>query len=195
LVEESILEDKAEVLEQLALQIETETAFRGINVSRKLTSDAILAGLTIDWRNVDDWFAYKKKIEFLVDAPVNRLFPSVTLPVKLFVQKYASHPFIDMYATECSKSTGFDSVVAVISISQNDDHNNMLKNEEILYLGDSENDNPAFIKAGISIGVRSDKRLKPSLDCEYFIDYEKLMPFLRALYQNDLVFTESLLHR
>jgi phosphoserine phosphatase len=33
-----------------------------------------------------------------------------------------------------------------------------------MYLGDSENDNPAFRKADVSIGVRSDERLNP-----YFI--------------------------
>ena len=31
-----------------------------------------------------------------------------------------------------------------------------------MYLGDSENDNPAFEKAGVSIGVRSDERLNPT---------------------------------
>jgi phosphoserine phosphatase len=36
-----------------------------------------------------------------------------------------------------------------------------------MYLGDSENDNPAFRKADVSIGVRSDERLNPILDCKY----------------------------
>jgi phosphoglycolate phosphatase-like HAD superfamily hydrolase len=35
-----------------------------------------------------------------------------------------------------------------------------------LYLGDSENDNPAFRKAGVSIGVRSDSRIIPKLECQ-----------------------------
>jgi hypothetical protein len=38
-------------------------------------------------------------------------------------------------------------------------------NGGILYLGDSENDNAAFRKASISVGVISDKRLQPKLDC------------------------------
>jgi len=42
-----------------------------------------------------------------------------------------------------------------------------------MYLGDSENDNPAFRKAGISIGIRSDARVNPRLDCSYFLDYER----------------------
>ena len=36
----------------------------------------------------------------------------------------------------------------------------------ILYLGDSENDNSAFKRASISIGITSDKRLTPKLDCQ-----------------------------
>lgn len=35
-----------------------------------------------------------------------------------------------------------------------------------LYLDDSENDNPAFRKAGVSIGVRSDSRIIPKLECQ-----------------------------
>lgn len=38
--------------------------------------------------------------------------------------------------------------------------------EGILYLGDSENDNSAFSKASVSIGITSDKRLTPKLDCQ-----------------------------
>jgi soluble P-type ATPase len=34
---------------------------------------------------------------------------------------------------------------------------------KIIYLGDSENDNPDFRKADISIGVISDNRLNPKL--------------------------------
>lgn len=57
----------------------------------------------------------------------------------------------------------------------------------IIYLGDSENDNPAFRKADISIGVNSDNRLNPTLDCTYTIKFENLSIFLRRLVDNDLI--------
>ena len=64
----------------------------------------------------------------------------------------------------------------------------------ILYLGDSENDNPAFRKAGISIGIRSNARLNPKLQCSFYLDYEQLSSFLINLRNNDYLFNdESLL--
>jgi hypothetical protein len=62
-----------------------------------------------------------------------------------------------------------------------------------LYLGDSENDNPAFRKAGISIGIRSDARLNPKLNCSYFLDYKHLSSFLVNLRNEDYLFSEELL--
>jgi phosphoserine phosphatase len=55
------------------------------------------------------------------------------------------------------------------------------KVEEILYLGDSENDNSAFSKASVSVGITSDKRLIPELDCQYLIEFNNLYDFLKNL--------------
>jgi phosphoserine phosphatase len=63
----------------------------------------------------------------------------------------------------------------------------------VVYLGDSENDNPAFIKSGVSIGIRSDARLNPMLDCKYMLDLSQLPIFLRGLMNNDFIFSEDLL--
>lgn len=64
----------------------------------------------------------------------------------------------------------------------------------ILYLGDSENDNPAFRKASISVRIISDKRLNPKLDCQYMIEYEHLLKFLGHLADNKFVFSERILN-
>ena len=61
---------------------------------------------------------------------------------------------------------------------------------DILYLGDSENDNPAFRKASLSVGIISDKRVNPKLDRQYFIEYEHLPKFLGYLADNRFVFSE-----
>lgn len=62
-----------------------------------------------------------------------------------------------------------------------------------MYLGDSENDNPAFKKADISIGINSDTRLKPILKCKYNLKFENLPTFLKNLKNNNFEFSESLL--
>jgi phosphoserine phosphatase len=66
-------------------------------------------------------------------------------------------------------------------------------NGKIIYLGDSENDNSAFKKADISIGINSDTRLKPDLKCKFTIKYENLSTFLKNLANNNFEFSESLL--
>ena len=62
-----------------------------------------------------------------------------------------------------------------------------------MYLGDSENDNPAFRKSDVSIGVSSDDRLGPRLDCTYTIKFENLPSFFNRLVDNNYIFSESLL--
>ena len=63
----------------------------------------------------------------------------------------------------------------------------------VLYLGDSENDNPAFRRSDISIGVSSDKRLNPKLACKYSIEFKHLSIFLNRLLESGLIFSEDLL--
>jgi hypothetical protein len=64
-----------------------------------------------------------------------------------------------------------------------------------MYLGDSENDNPAFRKSDISIGIRSDLRLRlnPTLDCKYMLDYSRLALFLKGLIDDILMFSKELM--
>lgn len=106
----------------------------------------------------------------------------------LFIQKYSTHPFIDIYSTICSKEIAYDNLYRII-----ESHNNKLDSKNILYLGDSENDNSAFRKADISIGIKSDERLNPKLDCQYTINFNQLPKFLMNLLKNDFKFSEKLL--
>ena len=68
-----------------------------------------------------------------------------------------------------------------------------MKNKNIIYLGDSENDNSAFRKADVSIGIKSDERLNPKLDCQYTINFNQLPKFLMNLLKNNFIFSEKLL--
>jgi phosphoserine phosphatase len=77
--------------------------------------------------------------------------------------------------------------------SINHDNRSSYRESNVMYLGDSENDNPAFRKSDISIGISSDKRLNPKLDCQYNIEFKRLSFFLRRLLDNDLIFSENLI--
>ena len=72
----------------------------------------------------------------------------------------------------------YDDVLSQIPLTEKKQH-------KIMYLGDSENDNPAFRKADVSVGVKSDKRLNPILDCKYVI----VCDFLERLRNDGFIFS------
>jgi phosphoserine phosphatase len=65
--------------------------------------------------------------------------------------------------------------------------------QNIMYLGDSDNDNPAFAKADVSIGVRSDGRLNPKLSCTKILKFDVLSIFLKRLMENNFLFSDDIL--
>jgi hydroxymethylpyrimidine pyrophosphatase-like HAD family hydrolase len=162
-----------------------------ITVERKFTSDErILAGITIDWRHIKDWKSFKTKSELhlkkLIRKKQREISPNKMS--KLNIQTYTTHPFIDVYAAKCDKGMAFDCVTSQIPTSIE------RKLQNIMYLGDSENDNPAFKKAAVSIGIHSDIRLKPKINCKYNICFNKLPTFLKCLLDKDLQFSDSLVN-
>src|SRR5918992_412730 len=182
------LQLKSAALEAIAEEVILCKEFSAMLVERKHTSDGILAGLTIDWRNQlgDNWSYYRRAINHFLSRIVSNL-KKAPVPMGIYVQKYSEHPFVDIYGIECNKGVAFDTIISELRryIS--------IDNKCTLYLGDSENDNPAFRKAGISIGIRSDARVNPKLDCSYFLDYERLSHFLTKLRKNDFIFSDELL--
>lgn len=62
-----------------------------------------------------------------------------------------------------------------------------------MYLGDSDNDNPAFIKADVPVGIRSDDRLNPKLSCTKVVEFDVLSIFLKRLMENNFLFSDDIL--
>jgi HAD superfamily hydrolase (TIGR01484 family) len=185
-VDFKILSKNSKKLESIIDRVSLK--FKDLTIYRKLTFKRnLLAGVTIDWRHLDDWYSIKKKIERNVLRISNEINDSSEYP--LFVQRYSSHPFVDIFSTMCSKGMAYDNIGKIIHNS----NDIKFKNKNILYLGDSENDNPAFRKADLSIGVKSDERLNPKLNCQYLIDFSQLPNFLINLSKNNFNFSEKLL--
>ncbi len=203
--EESDVTTRSCVLEDIAKSIESKPDFRNVVVERKYTSDKrILAGLTVDWMYNDNWDYYKKGVRHLISALVTNL-SKPPVPIHLYVQKYDFHPFVDVYIKECNKGAAFDLVLSEISSNataydvgeknqdyrENNSSSGSISAGDVLYLGDSENDNPAFRKAGVSIGVHSDTRITPKLECQHTINFDRLARFLRKLKDSHLKFSEE----
>lgn len=182
------LQLKSAALEEIAEEVIMCKEFSAILIERKHTSDGILAGLTMDWRHQqlgDEWSYYRRAINHFLSGVVANL-NKAPLAMGVYIQKYSEHPFVDIYSIECNKGVAFDTIISELGYISID-------GKHALYLGDSENDNPAFRKAGISIGIRSDARINPKLDCSYFLDYERLSHFLMKLRKNNFIFTDELL--
>lgn len=177
-----------------------EIKYPWINIEKKfltVNEGMLLGGITIDWRNDTDWNANRKRYERIVKKSLFKVYknpPILKLSnshfyyylQKFFVQNYTTHPFIDIYSTKISIGNAYDCIISELFKSN---HNK----GKIMYLGDSENDNPAFKNADISIGINSDNRLKPDLKCKYNLKYENLTIFLKKLANNNFEFSESLL--
>jgi HAD superfamily hydrolase (TIGR01484 family) len=182
-----ILQRKSEALEAIAEEIPSNREFSHVLVECKHTSDGILAGLTLDWRHQlgNDWSHYRRAINHFVNRMVANL-KEAPVPIDIYIQRYSVHPFVDIYSVECNKGIAFDTILSELG-------HESIDRKGTLYLGDSENDNPAFRKARISIGIRSDLRLNPKLDCSYFLDYKQLSSFLTMLRNKDYLFNDELL--
>jgi HAD superfamily hydrolase (TIGR01484 family) len=166
--------------------------YKDIIIEEKYTSDReILIGLTIDYRHLENWQSFKGNKEPILREMIQRNIDADLAPYsssskdRPFIQIYSTHPFLDVYGLQCDKGLAFDNVLS--QLKQKEREANMM------YLGDSENDNPAFRKSDISIGIRSDKRLNPKLDCKYMLDFNQLPLFLSRLIDNNLIFSEELL--
>jgi HAD superfamily hydrolase (TIGR01484 family) len=164
------------LLKKLSDKIEKE--FQDISIEPKFNYvDGILAAISLDYRQIQKWEHYKTNIEPYVLNSIQQFV--LSLPNDLFVQTYSDHPFIDIYSMQLDKGQAIDAISHMLNLS---------KEQKVLYLGDSENDNPAFRKADLSIGIRSDERVKTKLDSDYVIQFNELTPFLQKLYAEDFVF-------
>ncbi len=164
------------LLKRLSDKIEKE--FQDISIEPKFNYvDGILAAISLDYRQIQKWEHYKTNIEPYVLNSIQQFV--LSQPNDLFVQTYSDHPFIDIYSMHLDKGQAIDTISHMLNLS---------KEQKVLYLGDSENDNPAFRKADLSIGIRSDERVKTKLDSDYLIQFNELTPFLQKLYAEDFVF-------
>ena len=164
------------LLKKLSDKIEKE--FQDISIEPKYNYvDGILVAISLDYRQIQKWEHYKTNIEPYVLNSIQQFV--LSLPNDLFVQTYSDHPFIDIYSMQLDKGQAIDAIFHLLNLS---------KEQKVLYLGDSENDNPAFRKADLSIGIRSDERVKTKLDSDYLIQFNELTPFLQKLYAEDFVF-------
>lgn len=78
-------------------------------IEEKYTSNKdILIGLTIDYRQVENWQSFKHNTEPMIREKIQRSFntylrSNLSSKYRPFIQTYSSHPFLDVYGVECNK--------------------------------------------------------------------------------------------
>jgi len=193
-IKESFLSDQNEKLRHNSVLLyrlaeAVRENFDDIQIEQKFTAtdSRILAGITLDWREIKDWKLFKTNSEpQLKKMIVQKQKELDSNRPNIYIQTYSTHPFIDIYSTRCDKGIAYDQIISMITTSKKRQLN-------IIYLGDSENDNPALRKATVPIGIQSDSRLKPKLDCNYYLHISNLSIFLKNLIANNLEFSQNLI--
>ncbi len=139
-----------------------------LNLARQLLTDvyieekwvgSTLAGFCIDWRltgKID-----QEKLKIIINEAKKK---------ELHVIEYSGHPFIDIFSTEIDKGFAVKLLRDFLKIE-----------EPVMYLGDSENDNPAFKEVTISVAVLHKYNRNSKLEAKYKVDLEELPNFLRKV--------------
>ena len=142
-----------------------------IVVERKTTEKGELIGFCVDWRMSQDWVGVGQKVR-----PILR----ECRRAGLFVAESESSPFANIYVTEVDKGKAFLKLRSELSVTG-----------PVIYLGDSEADNPAFKVAEISIGINHHRRI-PELQSQYILEFIELEGFMIKLLDADLEFNEEM---
>jgi HAD superfamily hydrolase (TIGR01484 family) len=156
--------------------------FHDIKIFPKYTyKEKILAGVSFDYRHLLKWENYKINIEpRIIDKIYEYKKKNSPLTNTWHIQTYLTHPFLDIYSIPCNKGNVVTEIRKLLNLDSN---------KNILYLGDSENDNPAFKKADLSINIKSDERINTKLNSHYSLEFNELSYFLIKLYRENFNFT------
>lgn len=130
------------------------TRLEALGAQLKRTSRGELAGATIDWRRRPG--PPSGLAEALAEAE----------ELGLSVVKYSGHPFVDIYASRKNKGDAVKVLKALLGANY------------VVYIGDSENDIPAWLAADVRIIVRHKYNKALSLEGLIPIPQESLAAYL-----------------
>jgi len=140
----------------------------GVEIEEKQDSEGRTIAFCVDWRRTKDPEAAKCQAEVVANY---------CKALKLSLLRYENRPFYDVYPVAPDKGKALQETLEELAVKSG-----------VLYLGDSEMDNPAFRASSISVGVLHGETPLNLLDCDYLVKFEDVPRFLKALLVNDLRF-------
>jgi len=145
-----------------------------IVIERKEFEDGGLIAFCIDWRLSRNWDEARRKAVPLLNYCREK---------GLYVVESAISPFANIFPFQVDKGAAFVKLRTELGVAGT-----------VVYLGDSEVDDPAFRLADISVGVKH-RRIMPTLQCKYRLEFLELESFLSKLVDADFDFQEGMLDR
>ena len=145
-----------------------------ISVERKETENGDLIAFCIDWRLAHDWPEAQRKTTPILASCKEQ---------GLYVVESSISPFANIFPMKVSKGDAFAKLRKEMKVPG-----------PVIYLGDSEADNPAFQLADISIGIKH-RRTVPELLCKYVLEFFELDSFLSKLIDAGFDFRDGMIDR
>jgi trehalose-phosphatase len=140
----------------------------GVEIEEKHNVNKRPIAFCVDWRQARDALTAMKEAEAVADC---------CEALGLKVIRHGCQPFFDVYPVSIDKGVALKEMLKELK----------LKNG-VLYIGDSEADNPAFEASDVSVGVVHEKTCPQRLACDYVLKFEDVSSFLSKLLANSLLF-------
>jgi trehalose-phosphatase len=140
----------------------------GVEIEEKNDSEGRTVAFCVDYRRAKNMQAARSDAEQVANY---------CKALGLGVFRCGNQPFYDVYPFAPDKGQALKKTLDELGVKKG-----------VLYMGDSEMDNSAFNVSSLSLGVVHDETPLDALDCDYFVKFENVTHFLRALIKNDLQF-------
>ena len=140
-------------------------------IERKESEGGHLMGFCIDWRLTRNWDEAKRIAAPLLDYSRKQ---------GLHVVESNVSPFANIFPMKIDKGEAFAELKNQLGVEGH-----------IMYLGDSEADDPAFELAEVSVGVKH-RRVMPELECKYRVEFFELENLLTRLIDSNFDFQEDM---
>ena len=145
-----------------------------VSIERKETENGDIVAFCIDWRLARDWPEAQRKITPILASCTEQ---------GLYVVESGISPFANVFPVKVSKGEAFVRLRKEMGVTGS-----------VIYLGDSEADNPAFQVADISIGIKH-RRTVPELLSKYVLEFFELDGFLSNLIDADFEFQDGMIEK
>jgi len=171
---ESVLPNISRAIEYARSHITVD----GVEIEEKQDSVGRTIAFCVDWRRTKDPEAAKRQAEVVADY---------CEALKLRLLRYENSPFYDVYPVAPDKGRALRETLEELSVKSG-----------VLYLGDSEMDNPAFRASSISVGVLHRETPLKLLDCDYLVKLEDVparassaIAYKRTVLEEELLASED----